>query len=297
MLIVCFTVNAETRFRVELIDSRNGNNQEFVSGMIVAADSMFTIVTKSISSHRIARVQYYLDGKKIRIARRKPFALTANNRPWKLPAIGEHRLKVVVFSRLQKKAQSWRKKIRFTVRQSDGGSIITPTPTVIPSQTVIPTNTATPTPLTSGNAEFILVDTPVIIHDKDYYNFDEFINPLAPRNWFSPVDYSKGEMTIRVEVLSAPAGKFYYTVPIFKDDYREYLRPAVYVDSGKGVYEDTFPVVDMDYLLNGQLYSDVPTNFDWSRAFDSVNGDLVAYPGGGFPTRVKVKISVRLKNN
>jgi hypothetical protein len=149
----------------------------------------------------------------------------------------------------------------------------------------------------SGNDDptsVVWIDTPVIEHDKDYHPFAEYLNPDVPANWESPVNYADGDVTIRIELLeTASAGAFpvYYLIGWESQDGEGYVRGGAKFDA-LGTFEERVRVKDFQRVVNGVDAGSVEDDWDWSRAFQSPNGDTWGAGGAPYPLRVKVRLTL-----
>lgn len=149
--------------------------------------------------------------------------------------------------------------------------------------------------------DIVWIETPEIEHDRDYYDYIDFINPAAPTDWTSPVDFTEGQVWIHVEVLETPPGfvpPVYYTVTW--DPGREgvidgFLRAAVEIDKpGPAVYDEVADVRSIEYSPDGtccQSVCDRP--WPWDAAWQGPNGDVIVLDGEGFPLRVRTRLVLR----
>jgi hypothetical protein len=165
------------------------------------------------------------------------------------------------------------------------------------------TSSELPTPSTDSSvgtgAIFTLVDSPVFTHDRDYYAYDAFLAQDAPRDWTEPIPYADGTIELTVDVQSIPdtnAFPFFHTV-IFKRCLTDgtcgskagVVRASVKITQ-LGVNVGGGKVTQMEKV--GWTEADRPA-WDWSKAFSSVNGDIIQQNGTVFPVQVKVKVVLR----
>ncbi len=150
----------------------------------------------------------------------------------------------------------------------------------------------------------VFLDTPEVTHDRDYFAFQNHSPSFVPAglstNWLTPVDYTQWKMKMTLDVLSVPEGadaNFYYTVTFTQtnaDSNKGWLRPALHVVPGKTHFEHSWPVLDTQYVWNDgtEHTGSAKDDWDFSQAYASVAGDLVAWPHASYPVRVKVRIEL-----
>lgn len=154
-------------------------------------------------------------------------------------------------------------------------------------------------------ASFVLVDDGRIVHDRDYYKYTD--DQSLPKNWLEPIPYADGTLVLELSVISTGDGvtsgsldKFFYHV-IIKRCYEAngsevcgtkagVLRAEIALDH-IGDHRSEIPIRD----LNTPFWEpgvDHP-EWDYTRAWESVNGDLITQNGKpSFPVEVDVKVTI-----
>ncbi|MCU0654495.1 MAG: hypothetical protein MUF64_04150 [Polyangiaceae bacterium] len=158
-------------------------------------------------------------------------------------------------------------------------------------------------PLPLGARDVLWIDTGPVEHTRDYASFEEFCAPEVPKDWTRPIPYADGSFTLRVEVLalSNPAAQpIFYTVgwkrPIETEDPEdaEYIRMAVKIDRGVGVYEQSGEIKNLSRVINGKDAGPVGEGWDWTNAWGSPNGDAFDIgPEDPYPLTVRVSLVLR----
>lgn len=153
-------------------------------------------------------------------------------------------------------------------------------------------------PLALSPGDVVWIDTGEIEHTKDYYGFEGKLAPEVPTDWTSPVAYASGRYTLRVEVvsLSNPAAQpIFYTVgwkravETPQTDDAEYIRTAVKIDRGVGVYEQEGEIKKLSKVIGGKDSGPIGDDWDWSNAWRRPNGDAFDIgPEQPYPLRVRV---------
>lgn len=154
--------------------------------------------------------------------------------------------------------------------------------------------------------DFVLVHSDVIVHEASengYYNLtlNDFVNPQAPKNWSEPVRYSAGDFEMRLEVIDLPKddAELYYSITFVEDvesSERGFLRAAIHVDHGEGVYSDRWRVRDTERSPDGSFGGPVGDEWTWTAAFRQVGADLICTPSTTeecFPGHFRVTLIVR----
>jgi hypothetical protein len=149
--------------------------------------------------------------------------------------------------------------------------------------------------------DVVWIETPEITHTRDYYAYEDFVQPGAPSNWTSPVDLTEGQIWLRVEVKSLPRDAelpIYYTVtwqPGRDGAIRGFLRAAVEIDKpGPATYDAVADIRSIEYSPDGTCCQEVCDKpWPWDAGYKDVAGDVVVLKGEGFPLTVKTRIVLR----
>lgn len=135
-------------------------------------------------------------------------------------------------------------------------------------------------------------ETDEIVHERDYFELKDYINPDFPKNWLAPIDYAAGSFTFRVELLEVPNPDktMFYTVgwKAGEAGNNDFTRISMKIDKGLGVYERTNIVRGSEKVVNGQTQGSVGSTWRYDNAWRGLGGDAW---GGGYPMRVRVKMT------
>lgn len=144
---------------------------------------------------------------------------------------------------------------------------------------------------------FVWFDTGEITHDRDYHDFRPYLNPEAPVNWWTPVNWSNAAFTLTVEItemFDPSALPIYYTVGWKPGDPGKsgYVRVAIRIDDGPGVYTQTGLIRNAQKVVDGVDGGAVGDDWDWTNAWREPRGD--AWDGNPdavlYPFSAKVKM-------
>ncbi len=144
-----------------------------------------------------------------------------------------------------------------------------------------------------GPDDVVFLDAAEVVHEGDYLDLSEFVNPAVPKNWESPVDYANGEVTVCIELLEIgdpSAVPIYYLVG-WGDGADGYIRGGAMFEEPAGQVKERVPVKDFQRVVNGVDAGSVGDDWDWSNAFDTVNGDAWG-SSPPYPLRARVKLTL-----
>jgi hypothetical protein len=149
--------------------------------------------------------------------------------------------------------------------------------------------------------DVVWIETPRIIHEQDFYSYEDFVQPDAPVDWTSPVDFTQGQLWIHVEVFETPPDAIfpiYYTVtwgPARDGVIEGFLRAAVEIDEpGPAVYDEVADFKSIEWSPDGSCCQGVCGQpWPWDAAWTDVAGDVVVLEGNGFPLEVQARLVLR----